>query len=258
MKKLLLALCMITCLFGLTACGSEKEAVTYDEETLKAVADYMITTFTQIPEETLREVLDYDEEELNAIVNQIGLPMENPKVFSESINAFLSSQKELGAYKSTDNYSFEVSGDRIVLTVTTTFEKRVMHMSVNFNAKSKMTSVTIDPVYSMAEILEKAALNTVLGMGTVFLVLIFISLLISCFSIIPKLEAKFKKQPEAVAEKGIEQPVFEALEPEEELAEDEELVAVIAAAIAAYEGTSADGFVVRSIKKSNAGKWKRA
>ena len=32
----------------------------------------------------------------------------------------------------------------------------------------------------------------------------------------------------------------------------------IAAAIAAAEGTSTDGFVVRSIKKSNRNKWQRA
>ena len=33
--------------------------------------------------------------------------------------------------------------------------------------------------------------------------------------------------------------------------DDGELVAVIAAAIAAYEGTSTDSFVVRSIRKAN-------
>ena len=48
-------------------------------------------------------------------------------------------------------------------------------------------------------------------------------------------------------------------EQEEELADDGELVAVIAAAIAAYDGsTSTDGFVVRSIKRSKTNKWKRA
>ena len=44
---------------------------------------------------------------------------------------------------------------------------------------------------------------------------------------------------------------------EEELSDDTELVAVIAAAIAAYEGTSADGFQVRSIKRANTNKWHR-
>ena len=46
---------------------------------------------------------------------------------------------------------------------------------------------------------------------------------------------------------------------EENLTDDLELVAVIAAAIAASEGAaSTDGFVVRSIRKSNAKKWQNA
>ena len=48
----------------------------------------------------------------------------------------------------------------------------------------------------------------------------------------------------------------------EELADDSELVAVISAAIAAYEAdngsASSDGFVVRSIRKVNKSKWQNA
>ena len=36
---------------------------------------------------------------------------------------------------------------------------------------------------------------------------------------------------------------------------DEELAAVIAAAVAASEGTSTDGFIVRSIKRRKSNKW---
>ena len=45
---------------------------------------------------------------------------------------------------------------------------------------------------------------------------------------------------------------------EEELVDDLELVAVISAALAAYRGPAADGFVVRSIKRSKTNKWKKA
>jgi predicted house-cleaning noncanonical NTP pyrophosphatase (MazG superfamily) len=44
----------------------------------------------------------------------------------------------------------------------------------------------------------------------------------------------------------------------EELSDDLELVAVITAAIAASEGTSADGLVVRSIKRARNSQWKKA
>ena len=103
----------------------------------------------------------------------------------------------------------------------------------------------------------KAALNTLIGMGTVFVVLILISLIISCFSFIPKLQEKFSREAQLPAPAAAPVPAAPVAE-EEELADDTELVAVIAAAIAAYEGTSTDGFQVRSIKRASTRKWKNA
>ena len=58
---------------------------------------------------------------------------------------------------------------------------------------------------------------------------------------------------------GIEiHPGAQIVEKEENLTDDLELVAVITAAIAASEGTSADGLYVRSIKRVNKSKWQRA
>ena len=108
----------------------------------------------------------------------------------------------------------------------------------------------------IAELMKQAGMNTLLGMGTVFVVLILISLIISCFSFIPKLQEKFSKKA-APAPAAAPVPAAPAVE-EEELADDTELVAVIAAAIAAYEGTSTDGFQVRSIKRASTRKWKNA
>ncbi len=111
---------------------------------------------------------------------------------------------------------------------------------------------------SIGDILTKALLNTVLGMGTVFAVLILISLLISLFAFIPKIQAIFAKNEEKtpvaapVAKKG---PQLPAEEPEEDEMDELELIAVITAAIAASTGMSEDGFVVRSIRRSRANGW---
>ncbi|MDE6365647.1 MAG: OadG family protein, partial [Lachnospiraceae bacterium] len=105
-----------------------------------------------------------------------------------------------------------------------------------------------------------AALNTLLGMGTVFLVLILISIIISGFGVIPKIQASFApKKAEPVPEPVAPAPTAPVVEEEEEeeLSDDLELVAVIAAAIASYEGTSVEGFQVRSIKRANTNKWRR-
>ena len=109
---------------------------------------------------------------------------------------------------------------------------------------------------TLGEKLADAGLNTLVCICVVFCVLIFISLVISLFRFIPKAEAAVarkkaaKQEAKTLATDAIDNTIsqIEAKE-EEELADDLELVAVIAAAVAAYTGTSTDGFVVRSIRK---------
>ena len=121
----------------------------------------------------------------------------------------------------------------------------------------------------MSDKLMTAMLNTLMGMGTVFLVLIFISLIISLFIYIPGLERRMRRlgnrfrnyfarkkprqsdperktprRPKLRKEDLYDQDVVE--EPDEGA-----LIAVIMAAIAASEGgaVSADQLVVRSIRR---------
>lgn len=107
---------------------------------------------------------------------------------------------------------------------------------------------------ALGEIFRVALIDTILGMGTVFVVLIFISLIIFCFEPVSKKIESFtnkgKKEEDTVPAKVEVTPVEE----EEELVDDLELVAVITAAIAAYDEVGTDGFIVRSIKRSNRNK----
>ena len=105
---------------------------------------------------------------------------------------------------------------------------------------------------STGEIFRLAGLNTLLGMGTVFVVLIFISFIISLFKYIaPK--AKAKTAPATAAPAPA--PVQAAPEEEEEEYEEDDLdilVAVITAALHATlsaRGEDPEGFVVRSIRR---------
>ena len=90
-------------------------------------------------------------------------------------------------------------------------------------------------------------------MGTVFAVLILIIALISSFALIPKIQEAFsgKKEEKKVTETKVVQQIVKNEEVAyEDVTDDTELVAVIAAAIAAYEGSgSACGYVVRSLKR---------
>lgn len=113
---------------------------------------------------------------------------------------------------------------------------------------------------SLAERMEIASLNTLIGMGTVFIVLILITLLISLFkyiNLIPNyFQSKKKKKSNIKTETDLPVDNFftQLVQKEEEELQDLELVAVITAAItASLEGTEnqGQGFVVRSIRKVN-------
>ena len=150
---------------------------------------------------------------------------------------------------------YEASEDELKVTTEAQFKDRDASLTFIFDDNLNLESMTVDAQYSTGEILEKAGLNTLLGMGTVFIVLIFISLIISLFKYIPAIENALKKKPKEVEKEVVEAPVVEEISEEQDMTDDTELVAVIAAAIAAAEGTTTDGFVVRSIRRRPSNKW---
>lgn len=244
------------CIFGLTACGSKKsDEEMFDAETCEQNVEAIISQVIQtIDEETMKQYIALGTDELDTIMMNNGLPMTGD-AFRSFLESWIAAKEEGGEFQSLGKWEESVNGNELTLTTTAAYEKRNADFTVIFNKYSKIKSVGIDMKYSTGEILKKAVMNTLLGMGTVFVVLIIISLIISCFGLVAKVQNGMGKgttageaaavPPEAVAE-GIGIPG------------DLELAAVIAAAIAAAEGTSADSFVVRSIKKRNTSKWKRA
>lgn len=256
MKKLLLVLGMITCILGLTACGSKAED----------------STAEQLVSED--EAIAYADSELNGIIAIVQQGMEaqyaGDTVYSAAFASWKSAQEDMGNYQAILDHEVEITEDMI--TVNVTVDGSVRDAKVEFVLEKDdatrqyvPTSITTNVIYSFGEQMTKAALNTVIGMGTVFIVLILISAIISAFVFIPKIQAAFSKgvgnkQPEETKK---EAAVVENTAPQaaadEELSDDLELVAVIAAAIAASEGAaSTDGFVVRSIRRANTNKWRNA
>lgn len=100
-----------------------------------------------------------------------------------------------------------------------------------------------------------AGLNTLLGMGMAFAVLILISLVISLFPLINKTQTPHVHQEQAKAKKREVPSSGSENEPEkaETGPEEDEISAVISAAIAAYEseteGKGCGGYFVRSVRK---------
>lgn len=257
MKKLASLLFMVMLVLGLTACGSSDEPTTTVVESAYAdnLSLFIVETITGMSTDDLQYCIDMDADDLQTILDNSGIPM-TAEAFQDVFNGYVSDAETFGEYISIDSY--ELKGDEEEATHTTelTFTEHPATITMVFDEDGIVTSATLDPVLSTGEILQKAGLNTVIGMGTVFVVLIFISFIIGLLPKVTGLVENVGKKK--TADVPAEAPKAAAPVVEEELADDLELVAVISAAIAAYTGTSSDDFVVRSIKRSKTNKWKRA
>lgn len=259
MKKLYSLLFMAVLVLSLTACGTKNDAVEnapIDSAYAQGVSEFFVTNFTTMPEEQLQYYAQMDVAELQPILENSGIPVE-AEAFRNAFTAYLSSVKELGAYESTGEYDLSGNAEESTQVTNLVFADHEATLTLVFNEKGVVTSTAFDITYNMGEILQKAGMNTLIGMGTVFIVLIFISFIIA---LLPKLTAMIEgkgKKEEKAPKAAAPAPVLAPAE-EEELADDLELAAVISAAIAAYTGTSSDDFVVRSIRRSSANKWKKA
>lgn len=278
MKKFAKMLLMLACVFGLTACGSAETVSEYQQskiENAQAHATFIIDTVTDLVKDgTGAEWLEkYNNVELAEVfTSQLSenfyKKTQKPYPFyaegkgvRSALSSFATGFETTGTIKQ-EKSTAVVDGDTIVVTVPVTGEKASGSVELIFtnDIYMKMTSCTLNLNETMGQLMTRAALNTLMGMGTVFVVLILISLIISSFGLIPKIQASFSKKKEepVIAPSASATPAAAKAEEPEELADDLELVAVIAAAIAAYEGTSADGFQVRSIRRANTNKWKKA
>lgn len=245
-KKLALLLSVLSVVMLLGACSAEDPTK----------VDYNGVSYEELKEQSTTSAVilkDLSKEDIEKQIELLKGQGEEAKLPLELCEKWLAAMEISGEFVEVQEGSFKIekSGKTLTTDLTLTFKDREVIFQMVYNYHNmELTGVTIEPVYSLGEKMTKAALNTVICMSIVFVVLIFISLLISCFKIFPYLEAK--KREKAVkaimAESASEEVQNEVVEiPQQE--DDTELVAVIAAAIAAYEGTSTSDFVVRSIRR---------
>lgn len=260
MKKLFAILGVITCMIGLCACGQQETEMTEEQQSMLQYGEALVKSRN---ESVSNGVIDRYEELLQQYPRltpeQYGLTSEE----YAGLVGWKDALKDIGVFEGTDG------GTVVIDEEESTADVQVNVVGSDHNATVEIVldlitgetqSFTTNVHYSTGEIMLKAAMNTVIGMGTVFAVLILISLIISSFTLISKMEAKKQKAEAGTAGNSVQpEPVVTQTAQDEELSDDTELVAVIAAAIAAYEGSgSTDGFVVRSIRKSNKSKWQNA
>ncbi len=268
----------LICMLGLTACGNSTQYNTvagsrYDETYF--TKDYLVSVAQTLEDEYFENMYlqgittDNFKEKLEDSFDESMLDVfaAGYRNWYDAINELGFSSKEtiandisvthLDEFKYYINKDGELMVDAIIEGTGDNSHTAILEYSLDRKGMPTLISVNVN--HSLAEKLKSAGLNTLLGMGMAFTVLIIIALVISLFPLINKMTEKKPETSQEITQKSME-TVTSQIADKEELSEDAELVAVIAAAIAAYEGSAGtDGFVVRSVRKvGKASNWKRA
>lgn len=244
MKKILSILCAVACVLSFAFFGNStvmaSETATYAGYEVSVYEDYLKNIYSMLTMLSDADVENY--------ISQ------GDAVTVETMESWKAVKGQLGEYVGEGEFKIDENETAVTATLTVDYSTNDLAITVVFNAEDLSVASILASIAGAEEasedlgsVMVKAGLNTLMGMGTVFVILILISLIISCFSLIGKAQEKNKKEAP--------QPVAVQAAPEVEVVEDEtddlELVAVISAAIAASEGTSTDDFVVRTIRRRN-------
>ncbi|MCM1497345.1 MAG: OadG family protein [Clostridium sp.] len=214
------------------------------------------------------------------------------KLNSQDQEELLAIQQQLVDFLSRVDAVVEEDGANVTVTLQAVYEKRDVEYSFVYVENPayayaydlyqqtvdayQLKEVTATPDYTVGEKLAKAGANTLMGMGTVFVVLVFISLIIGQFERLAKVitdvsakvenwwhnvgiwwhNRKNSKSEEAVEGQGAQDtaaaPAALSTASAPDLMNDAQLVAVITAAIMADSSLAggSDKLVVRSIRKA--------
>lgn len=274
MKKKLLLIPLLATLFLLTACSQKPLPSDFNVDEAKGLA-VLYTQFT----------LGLNEEELALLANdpefllgeEIITDEEQETIFKALGAGTITSKSEAGApaqdisaLQVTDYTLSGVNSDVVTLIVPITFDQHVVNYEFTFEhnpdaqfnphvSNYELTQAVVATQYTLGELLKQAGMNTLMGIGIVFCVLIFISFIISLFKYVPGSGAYEEKKKAEQKKAEVVAPVATPSQPvapvaNENLVNDQELVAVITAAIYAAQGSqptrvSSDKLVVRSIKR---------
>ncbi len=265
-KKLILTALTLICLIGLTACGAKTPTRLQSVESKMLIlqnADLfynMVSDPEMASPESREQISNFTDDESVMIgqtyLQKTGLYLDG-KTIAKAVDSYNGSIADIGNPRRAIGedgmpvVNIEQKADEVIVNMPLEGDVHNGSVEMIIDRNFHVTSITTNVDLTVSESLQKAGVNTAIGMGTVFVMLIVISFIISAMSVIPKLMEPSEKKKSEETEKAVDKTIADIVEREEsEETDDTELAAVIAAAVAAFEGSSSsDGFVVRSIRR---------
>ena len=238
LKKASAVCAVVACSVSLTAAGSTMVLAAEADETIQAqvvtIAEGLTTTIIPLTDAEIENYLNSGDE-----------------FTIQAMESWTGSKEELGEFEELGTAEVDFTDNQYTVVVPAEFDEADAEFEYVFDNKGTPETLAVNVQYPLSVSLTRAGLNTLMGMGVVFAVLIFLSFVIYLLKFIPGLLEGKKEEDET--EENTPVPVPAPAAPAvQAVSADQELVAVITAAIAAAEGkTSTDGYVVRSIRKIN-------
>lgn len=246
----LMTLC-IAVIVLVTGCGGGKDDSILEKKTTALEQNMRAYVYE------LEEFRGLSDSQIDEYVNTIEeykksgkITEDQAKMSEEVVKSWHEIEGELGRFQSYGDFEFDPAGKTYTATQYINYQNREVQLVYTVSKSDfEITGANVEIVYSLGEKMSKAAGNTVMGICIVFAMLVLMCVVIYAFNIISYVQNKLnrKKEEKKIEITGLE---FEGEEDEEtEVADNKELIAVIAAAIAASTGKSTDDFVVRSIRR---------
>lgn len=263
-KRTAAAVLMAACLVSLSACSASQEGAVED------TAPQISADGTPVEDGMSEYIVLSAAQTLGSSDEQLIIQKQLAEAQGDAATAALCEEQLAVRAELGDMKSIDLDGAAAVLLADGSYTVQIpVHFAegskeyrLNLNMATQQISAEFTDLSASQEedgsvsgLLRTATVYSAIGIGTVFMVLVFISLLIYCFKFVHAWEqgqsGKAASAPAPAAPAPAPVPAAPAPVPAADLMDDTELVAVITAAIAAYEGTSSNGLVVRSIRRVN-------
>lgn len=230
--------CILVCMLTLTVYTAKTEAASleYDESSLSDFIDQIISVMKT--DQYSDYYLSMDDSELDTQLEGAGI---SAKVLKGALQSFQDAADKYGEYKGKSDYKFSATDKTVTMTATLKFKEHNVNMKVDYDEDLNIDSITFNKQNVFAELIERAGTGGIIGAGIVIVILgVILGFALG------KRNQNNQEDSAVISDNNEGAAAVDAVQ----TVDSTELIAVITAAVAVSMGTtSADGFIVRSIKK---------
>ena len=232
--------------------------------TIERQVEQQLTTLSRLSQDDLESMITSYNRQINLSVRDIANSMKDSSTLTsmddstmamvKMLRNWYSSMDSCGEFRGVKSYTADMTDQVLTMKLDADYAQAEVNdskidVTFTYDLARNVTLLSWEVKDSFSASVGKAGMNTLIGLGTVFIVLLFLTFIISQIHWIPDILNRKKKTSEAPAPAPAPAPVAAPVAEEIEETDDLELIAVISAAIAASEQAPADGFVVRSIRR---------